>query len=92
MVEVDSGDGGGVGIVWGRCTVDSGVVADVGSTPVGGEVFGVGGDCMFPCLEGFVGFYEPWVDLMIKIRVILAMRWFNGDKYNDREDDNTNLG
>lgn len=66
MVEVNAGHGGGVvWVIWGRCTEDSGVITDVGAVPVGGEVVGVGGYGIFPCLEGYVCLcksrvWDPW--------------------------------
>lgn len=62
MVYVYASNSVDVGILWGGCTVDTCVVADIGAIPVWGEVFRVRGEGLFPCLECCVGFDESWVE------------------------------
>lgn len=61
MVEVEAGDDTEGGIRGGGGAVDTGVGADVGPDPVGGEVEGVGEDGGLPCLEGNVGLPESGI-------------------------------
>lgn len=62
LVEVNSSYGdGGFGGVGKRGAEYSGVVADGGTHPVRGEVFRVGKDYTFPCLEGNVSLLESRV-------------------------------
>lgn len=50
VVEVDSGDGVDLVVVERRSAENSGVVADFGSDPVGGEIHGIGENGLLPCL------------------------------------------
>ena len=61
MVEVDAGDSVDVGIIGRRCTVNAVVLAHMVAVPVGGEVLGIRGDGMFPCLKSIVSFDESRV-------------------------------
>lgn len=62
LVEVNSSYGdGGFGGIGKRGAEYSGVVADGGTHPVRGEVFRVGEDYTFPCLEGNVSLLESRV-------------------------------
>lgn len=53
MIEVNSGDGGGVWIVERRRAVNAGVSADVMAVPVSGEALGIICDCMFESLKSY---------------------------------------
>lgn len=61
MVEVDSGDGVDLVVVERRSAENSGVVADFGSDPVGGEIHGIGENGLLPCLQSDVGVSDPVV-------------------------------
>lgn len=81
VVEVDSGDGGDVGIVGGGGAVDAGVAADVGAVPVGGEVLGVVGDGVLQSLKGYEGIEKSRVWDEWRRRVGLLMRRFRVGNY-----------
>lgn len=61
VVEVDAGDGEDGRVVERVGAEHAGVVADVGSDPVAGDVQGVGDDGLFQGLEGNVGGAEAGV-------------------------------
>lgn len=50
VVEVDAGDGTDLGIIERRSAENSGVIADIGSDPVSGEIVGIGENGFLPCL------------------------------------------
>lgn len=71
MVEIDAGDCFNVGVVRRRSTVNSGVVADIGSDPIGGEVHWVGKNGLLPRLKSNVS--------VSKTRVLELEIWVDGD-------------
>jgi len=69
VVEIDAGDGFNVAVIRRRSTVNCGVMADIGSDPIGSEVHRVGKNGLLPCLKSNVSVsktgvleLEIWVD------------------------------
>jgi len=58
MVEINAGDRKDGGVVEGGCTVNSGVVTNIGSYPVGCLVAGIRQNGLLPSLQGYVSVSE----------------------------------
>lgn len=61
MVEIYPGDGTDPAVIRSAGAEHSGVVTDIGSDPVEGDVVGIRENGLLPSLESYVSASEPWI-------------------------------